>query len=405
MSSSVSVDRQVAAPPGTGRLTGVLLEPLDVLFFRDGRPFGAATRGESQSIAWPQTLAGAVWTALLQQQGCDFAELGRRVRTGARSFEEALDGMGLPGWIARVAVRGPWLARVDGRAPTAAPPEVFVPVPAILYRSKADRSDGDRALKRLRPLPPDRSPPGWNKTRSGRHRGLRALWLAELTALERASGWMNLQTLEQFLAGEPVRETDVLGSDRSDELFQFDHRTGIGIQPDQLTSEENLIYSASFLSLRRHDPQGRQIVFYAEIVWPPDAVTDLWKTIATLHLGGEGRRVAVHCLEQPVTWPNAAAAQPGENLLIVLTTPGLFGSGWKPAALADALVAAAVPKAIPVSGWDLARGGPKPARFAVPAGSVFFVAGADKELPELLADDPVDGQQGWGCYVAGTWTE
>lgn len=41
------------------KAVGAILEPLDVLFFRDGRPFAAATRA-STGLPFPQTTAGAV---------------------------------------------------------------------------------------------------------------------------------------------------------------------------------------------------------------------------------------------------------------------------------------------------------------------------------------------------------
>ena len=68
-------------------------------------------------------------------------------------------------------------------------------------------------------------------------------------------------------------------------------------------------------------------------------------------------------------------------------------------------MAAAVPGAVAVSGWDLARGGPKRTRFAAAAGSVYFLKALPENLPETLSDNPEDGAQGWGCYVKGVWLD
>lgn len=55
--------------------TGAILEPLDVLFFRDGRPFAAAMRGSS-GLPLPQTTAGAIWARLcLETLSCCQAEI------------------------------------------------------------------------------------------------------------------------------------------------------------------------------------------------------------------------------------------------------------------------------------------------------------------------------------------
>ena len=44
---------------------GIRIEPMDVLMFRDGRPFEATSR-VSTGQPTPQTLAGAMRTALLE---------------------------------------------------------------------------------------------------------------------------------------------------------------------------------------------------------------------------------------------------------------------------------------------------------------------------------------------------
>ncbi|HPP52176.1 MAG TPA: type III-B CRISPR module-associated Cmr3 family protein, partial [Thermoguttaceae bacterium] len=73
----MSLDNQTTS--GKQRV-GLWLESLDVLFFRDGRPFSAATRVRS-GPPMPQTLAGAIWTALLRQAGCDIPRLMATYRT------------------------------------------------------------------------------------------------------------------------------------------------------------------------------------------------------------------------------------------------------------------------------------------------------------------------------------
>ncbi|MCL4203600.1 MAG: hypothetical protein KJ000_13940 [Pirellulaceae bacterium] len=60
---------------------------------------------------------------------------------------------------------------------------------------------------------------------------------------------------------------------------------------------------------------------------------------------------------------------------------------------------------VAVSGWDLARGGPKPNRFAAQAGSTYFLNEPLHPWPETLSDNDRDAQQGWGCYLKGVWTD
>jgi CRISPR-associated protein Cmr3 len=60
-----------------------------------------------------------------------------------------------------------------------------------------------------------------------------------------------------------------------------------------------------------------------------------------------------------------------------------------------------------VSGWDVARGGPRETRFAVPAGATYFVDGPGDEELFLHHDDPDERRnlrrEGWGFALQGKW--
>ena len=381
------------------RTVGLCLEPLDVLFFRDGRPFGASTRAESGQ-PMPQTLAGALWTALLQKYGCNFRQLSQKVVQEGATFKAAFAELCGAGWIADVKVRGPWLAQRHNSNNI----DVLTPMPAILHTAKKD--GGEAPLHRLRPLPRGQEPPGWQPIEPG----LRPLWIKRLESTEAAAGYLTSKGLQTFLNGDLPDRQEVVNNDA---LFGFDHRTGIEIAPDQLSAKEGGIYGISLLALRpaytpppEDGPRKElpQAILYAEVVLPSEAPGDAFVDLTALALGGEGRRVRVEVRPQPFDWPTVLA--PGKPLLL-LTTPGLFAEPWRPAALpVPPLVAAAVPGAVAVSGWDLARRGPKPTRFAAAPGSVYFLDGTPDGLPpDSLSDAPEDRQQGWGCYLKGVWTD
>jgi CRISPR-associated protein Cmr3 len=353
----------------------VLLEPLDVLFFRDGRPFAASGRAAS-GLPTPQTLAGALRTALLEKYGCKFNEM-RQASNFAAAVARACPQAP---WIAQVAFRGPWFCRSAGA-------EVLVPAPAVLHRRKKQKGE---ELFSLRPLETDL--PGWQTSQDD---GLRPLWIKQREATEPSEGFLTPTGLRAFLNNQLVGSEQLV---QREELFAMDHRTGIGIEPDRLATEEAMIYGVSFLSLK----EGTNL--YAEVVLP-DEHADALDGIDMLALGGEGRRVRIEQQVPVFDWPRPTAE--GKPLLL-LTTPALFSGRWRPAGLNSNLVAAAVPGALAVSGWDLARRGPKPTRFAVPAGSVFFLDRIPDNLsPASLSDiDQRDGDeplQGWGCYLKGAW--
>jgi CRISPR-associated protein Cmr3 len=363
---------------------GLCLEPLDVLFFRDGRPFTGAERSVS-GLPLPQTVAGAIRTALLRAAGCDFARLGEAIRNGA-GFADAVGQVCGPEyrWIGNLAVRGPWLARGNSRGDDV---DVLVPMPATLQREKRDRAE----LHRLSPLPGGNLP-GWNPPADQQE--LRPLWIKHLPPTEPASGYLTGRGLKQFLGGDKVPAEHIvpLGA-----LFDFDYRTGIGIHPDRLVAEESQIFGRGFLALKK------DVSLYVEIVSPSNtSVGALLEEIRTVPLGGEGRHAMLHCV-RPFAWPRLTPAGK-QQPFVLLTTPCVFKAGWRPAALDGCIVSAAVPGSVAFSGWDLARGGPKPTRFAVPAGSVYFMNSLPDGWAETLAEDEEDRKQGWGCCLTGVWT-
>lgn len=363
---------------------GLCMEPLDVLFFRDGRPFTGAERSVS-GLPLPQTVVGAIRTALLRQAGCDFQKLGASLKRGD-TFRKAVE-VSCPaeyGWIGDLAVRGPWLAMrgTEGRDI-----DVLVPVPANLHREKRE----PHKLHCLHPLPDGRLP-GWNL--SGNQEGLRPLWLKRLPATERASGYLKSQGLKQYLRGAAVAAETVVPPE---ELFGLDYRTGIGIAPDRLVAEDSQIFGRGFLALKEN------VFLYAEVVLPDQSYgSSLFDKIRVLPLGGEGRHATLRRVD-PFDWPNVNV-QDGSKPLILLTTPCAFEAGWRPRALNGCVASAAVPGSVAFSGWDMARSGPKPTRFAVPAGSVYFLDSMPNgQLKDTLAESEEDYPQGWGCYLKGVW--
>jgi CRISPR-associated protein Cmr3 len=84
---------------------GLRLEALDVLFFRDGRPFGVATRGAS-GLPTPQTLLGALRLIALERY-CPKFSVFRSRPDRPRTWDTVCDQADAPPWIRRMGVRGP----------------------------------------------------------------------------------------------------------------------------------------------------------------------------------------------------------------------------------------------------------------------------------------------------------
>ncbi len=377
---------------------GLLLEPLDVLFFRDSRPFGEGDYGRSR-LPLPQTLAGMVRTHLMHAEGRNPWELHGR-------HDPAVPREQWP-WFARVRCRGPWLhvgqeehlLPEDLRGIRAGP---LVPAPADLVRLGKER---EAELDRLRPLAEEDVPPGWRAEPAG----LRPLWRTGKEKVEPTSGFLDVDGLQAYLRGEVPRRARLHALDT---LLVEEERIGISVDPQTGTAVEGRIYSAAFLRLRPG------VCFYAEVEIPDDAplpVEELFpKDGVALPWGGEGRRVRVR-RTSPFPWGDLVPADPGPQSLSLLITPGVFTRRWLPPERGT-LVAAAVPKPLPVSGWDLAgedESGerPRPTRWAVPAGAVYFWRRGrhaperpNGAVPDSLADRPQDRDTGWGLALPGRWT-
>ena len=347
------------------------MEPLDVLFFRDGRPFDAASRATS-GLPLPQTAAGALRTWLLGRLEADFSALGNAIRRGV-SFSEATAAQGSAlGAVGRLGIRGPWFAK-DG--------ERLVPTPATIETAKDDVG----SLHRLDPLADDI--PGWSPPVPG----MRPLWRRGRGSTRARGGYLGRRGLERFLSGGVPRSDEIINSDA---LFVAEDRVGIGVEPATQTAGDGMIYSVRLMRLRPG------VTLTVDVTGTPEDLSVCPEEDDVLPLGGEARRAIVRRSPIAHRWP-AVPARTGDGRLVLLTTPAPLG-GWRPPRLS--LFAAAVPGHVPVSGWDMARRGPKPTRFAVPAGSVYF-CGEETDLPNhtdsLCAGE--DAAVGWGTYLEGVW--
>lgn len=350
----------------------LLLRPVDTLSFRDGRSFGPAQQTDSV-LPYPQTLAGAIRTFLLNAHGVNLKQFGDMVKR-CGSFADALSEHGGPvKELRNMKVGGPWFC-LDG--------ELLVTVPSNLKVSKS--SNGKPTLERLFRLDPQASTlPGWHPQEPG----LLPLWHYGRESLKSASGYITQKGLYAFLKGEEPHYQDLR---RKEELYAIDRQVGIGIDPGLKTVDEGMIYTAGMLALEK------EVAFCAELTGPHALIEPLLMPRALIKFGGEGKYVSIEEHKEPL-WPSVSPGT-GDGHLLLLTTPAWF-NGWKPPNIT--CIAASVSHPEGVSGWDLARGGPKPNRFMVPAGTVYFLE-KDTHIPKSLVEND-DALAGWGHYLKGNW--
>ena len=350
------------------QLLQLALDPVDGLFFRDARPFEPATHAAS-GLPMPQTLAGAVRTLLLERHKVNFGQLGKLIKKGA-GFASALSQIanGSAAAIADVRINGPYFTLED---------QVLVPMPANLRQDKENAS-----LMRLDPL--KIPPPGWQPEAPG----MLPLWRYNREGAEAVEGFLKPCGLRHFLDGGLPDPQDLVPTSA---LYELDSRTGIGIDPQNNSAVEGSIYGIRMLVLK---PKAG---LYAEVSGPANTLAPLTNK-PLMKFGGESKHVVVRILQQGADWPSVPSV-PSKGRLVLLTTPAHF-NGWKPSCIKPA--AAAVGGHQAVSGWDLAKGGPKPNRFMVPAGSTYFLKPGDPEPNGSLVNSD-DAQVGWGKFLVGNW--
>lgn len=343
---------------------GLVLEPLDTLFFRGGRPFGAGLPGES-SLPSPQSLAGMIRTFLLDREHADFAAM-----RGKSDIRDAFATAGVP-WLAEVCFRGPWIAEdlAGGVRP--------------LVRAPADLRIVDGEAVRLSPTA--RKIPGWQPPLPGMY----PLWRTGAKPSKYRPELLTLGGLSSYLSGGEPRSQDVRSHA---EFLLFEDRTGIGIDPATFASKDGEIYSTRNLRLRSG------VVFYAEADVPNAGIRH-FEAPTTVTWGGEKHHVIMRRVP-PVKWPEPPTAN---RTTLLLLTPTFFNRGWQPDSIPEGqLRAAAVEGPYAVSGWDLARGGPKPTRFGVDAGSVYCIDGS-APATRYLGKDREDAALGYGFFLKGSW--
>lgn len=360
------------------------IEPLDVLFLRSNRLFGAAgSHGEALVPPWPSVAGGAL-------------------RSRMMADDPALDAALLqdPERFRLVAFH---LARRlgDGRI------ETLHALPADLVVQAGMTGDGALTLLAMRPQPtaaglqssaPLPMLPVLRQTE--RRKAESGFWLSE-------AGW--LRYLQGLL---PAPDQLVHAS----ELWDIDTRIGIGLDATARRADDGKLFTSQAIAFRQH------MGFLA------GAVTDNLPADGLLRFGGDGRGARIGAAAPPAI--DVFAPETGGRFKLVLTTPGIFSRGWLPPGLdgenrlqlsgdtSARLASAAIGRAAVISGWDLAGHRPKPAQRVVPAGSVYWFddfQGDPQALRKLSAtglwslpgqnDDAMRRTEGFNQCVTGAWID
>lgn len=370
----------------------LVIQPHDVLLFRDGKPFsaGADIRARSLFPPTPFTIQGAIRARVLFSSGVSPADYAQGT-TQAHNLRQLI---GLPqGSYGQLRLRGPFLCQQEnGRWVR------YFPLPADVVCLKG-------AYTLLQPL---KEPP-W---RSNLPDNLQTSWVRTAEHLEEARGWISEEELQGYLQGRAPGKVH-----EEPEFVEREHRFGIAMEWERRTVRESYLYLAEFLRLK----EG--VAFWIDVEGISE--TDLGETTGFLQLGGEAR-AAYYEVQEPGTdsllTPRNKLPQ---RFKVVLLTPAWFSGGWQPKsgnwaqffnAPKDSvrLVSAIIPRYQAIGGAyvdDGRRKGSfqKPMRRFVPAGSVYFFEHDDtaswvgRPFTETPSGEGDYGQIGFGTCVIGEW--
>jgi len=444
----------------------ILLQPTDVLFFRDGRPMTGALAGHG--AAWPMpTVISTAFHAALHQAELDKAtgqmiHHHRRGRSGNYGTERDRK-------FGCLQTAGPFPVQFEEDKST-----WFFPRPA-------DAQLATSANASLFPV-------GHSTAASSLPQELRyPVANTQKHSKDTPASWWNEGTWNTYLGTTPRNPVEHCLFKNDSDFADAEHTVGIGIDPCTGSQDGEHIYSASYLRLR--EGWGLGILATAldkdfKDSTGNDLITSLLKgdggkiiiggqqricsarfegkagTPLPLPLGrkdgfsrANGKFLVKWILLSPSVWPailqdeaKGIAAhsggwlpnwvEPGSGRVLLKSEDTGRGAhepreAWrarvrKYSSLSVRLVAAVVPKPVVVTGWALSNdtdrleGGAKSAHLAVPAGAVYYFEADSAEAAGALAKalnwhglthgthirnrrSTLMGEKGFGLGVCGTW--
>ena len=368
------------------------MEALAPLIVRSGRPFDDQAGADAPRFPPPSTLAGCLRTAWARANGKDFGSE-----------------------LTELAVTGPLLARVDSAGKIA---RLLGPKPADAHYF--GRGEEARCV-RAEPAPVAEG------CGSDLPVGLRPMCLIvdEKVKASQGPAWWDWEDLIAFRSRQDIKHQDVTVRGWSPPAG--DRRTHVAIDAATLAAESGRLFQTEGLDLEPDNPwlekpEAPRLRLLARCAEPLPA--------GLVHLGGERRLARLHP-EPDTAWPQPPSnwfidIQKAGGLTLTLLTPGVFATGYRPGWLDETLtgeppsapgarlhlVAAAVERWQPHSGWDLLRQEPRPTRKLVGAGATYWFRLLDAPTPEALAplwlaslcDLEQDRRDGYALALPAPWT-
>jgi CRISPR-associated protein Cmr3 len=392
----------------------LLIEPTDVLFFRDAIPMSAGQgKGAGARMPFPSTLHEAFRASLLLSMGkqTDGKKIPGRPTGAARKGHWRSNGVTTDRFVASTDFRS---LQCVGPFPWSKETGLLLPVPS------------DVALE-LNPQKPKDSRPQttrrsqlWrdNSVSPNMDEGIDAirplclpLAVTPATKQGQPRGWWSLDQFRSYLEAQKEKPGDFFCPIPTSQLWEQEHLVGVQIDPKAFAATHGQLYAGDYLrfcsstrfAVQTHlaKPQGDEAKILRDLDW--------------LLLGGEQRlaRLQHEGFDNPFAGIPPVPIPPVKGpclLKWVLVTPAIFAHGSAPGWCVDSardrseerlpsgrvcfnnlsgrahLVSWCIGKIMIVSGWDVADQHAKPTQLAVPAGSVYYFLCENREVAGRLAE-------------------
>ena len=393
-----------------------IIEPLDALIVRDGRPFGrdAGNRADSLEFPFPSTTTGAARTrAGLSVIDNDLSKF-KDYRIGNKSLADFVQE--------NIEVSGAILAEIKDENKV----ELLfsAPADAVLFEAKKDDGKIDEKNAKIIPLLPLENDGFFsNLNEAGEQLRLLGLEKNEKSKpYKNAPKFWRWTEFEKWLKEPKIYEKCELKNFGIGSL-EKDRRTHIEMDYGKKSGKDGGLFETRGLEFtRRIESENggeNQVSFkrYGLILRVATNGFDGATAEGIAPLGGERRLVSWSKVENP--FPEIDKEMKDKIIetgtcRLILLTPAIFENGFYPTFGNEniGIEAAAVNRYQVISGWDFKNHHPKPTRRMCPAGSVFFLKFRDKTQVEkwieetwfnCISDDEQDRRDGFGLAVIGNW--
>lgn len=371
-------------------MSWIFLEPSDVLFFRNAKPFSAGSDHHSSSLfpPFPTTVAGAIRSKILGQENIDLSKF-----KNLDEKEELFERIGSPNSLGGFSMLGPYFAVYDAKRLTA---EIRYPFPADCYQID---KDGKILYQTLKPIQETITETDWDGEN---------LFFLGAPNDERHDSQENVGWLDPVQFGEYLKGNFFACNNES--LIFNEPRIGHGMDYLKRAVKKQMFFDTSYIRLKTSQrfQHGLLVNVSENSKFPLDT--------GWLSLGGENRSVK-HIFIEEKNVKKASDIRGSNFVKIILTTPAFLSGGWRPldgkwekilgTKKTPKLISVALKKPDFIGGWDLAKKGHKVMLTYVPAGSVYYFQLEDELTKRKGFTESPNGMDfenlGFGDFITGSW--